>query len=71
MAVASTQLHNLGHAEEAISSMELHELALTSLRTYLVGNQQSPEETIITTLMMGFLEVSCSQYRIAFSNFTI
>lgn len=67
MAVASIQLYNLGHAEEALSSMELHGLALTSLRNYLAGNQQSPEETIITTLMMGFLEVSCPQYQITFS----
>lgn len=67
MAVASIQLHNLGRTEEVITSMELHGLALASLRNYLVGNQQSPEETIITTLMMGFLEVSCPQYRITLS----
>lgn len=60
MAVAASELHNLGQGEEEAVVSEFRGLALRSLITYLTGSQQTPQETIVTTVMMAFLEVSLS-----------
>lgn len=66
MAVAATQMHNLGHGEMGVSTWKLRGLALRSLRHQLTGSHQTPQEIIVTTVMMGFLEVSpqttCTQH---------
>lgn len=58
MAVAASQMYNLGHGEMEALTWESRGLALSTLRNHLRGSQQTPEETIIATVMMSFLEVS-------------
>lgn len=63
MAVAATQMHNLGHGGDEATGAAAWALcgrALRSLRRRLGagGERETPQEVIVATVMMGFLEVS-------------
>lgn len=57
MAVAASQMHNLGHGGME-AACEARGIALGALRRRLASEHHTTEEIIITTVMMGFLEVS-------------